>query len=210
MPKSISGSGVAARDLAVAHVLGIDGTVRGGDGFALEPMPSRGEVAAGGSFRVECFNPRGVRRWVDDAKNMVTLPALDYLLTTGISAGTQKTAWYCGLVDNTGYQQFANSDTMPSHAGWIENLQYTPTGRVAWTPGNSANQTLTNTTAMVFSMTPPAGSPATIRGLFVCSDPNSNASSILLFSTAAFSAGTQLCNNGDTLKVTYSVMASSS
>ena len=203
------GSSVSAMGVAVASVLGLDGKIRGGDGFALERRVGA-DLGCGGTFSVECFDRAGHRRWVADAKNAVTNVGLNYLLNATIPGGTQIATWYCGLIDLVSFQQLQATDTMASHTGWAENTAYTPTGRVAWSPATSTAQTLTNANPMTFAMNPAAGSPATIVGLFISSDPNSNAASITLFSTARFSGGNQQVNNGDTLKVTYSLVASSS
>lgn len=167
------------------------------------------ELKIGGHFSVECIDSKGKHRWFDTAKNAVTNAALDSVLSIYLNAGTAIPVFYVGLVDNAGFTAFAATDTLASHSGWSENTQYTGT-RQAWGNGASSGQSVTNATALSFAMTPTSGSPATIRGLFLASHTSSNSSSFLLFSTAVFSQGNQLVNNGDTLKVTYTVSATTS
>jgi hypothetical protein len=165
-------------------------------------------LAVGGTFHVECFDRHGRRRWVDSAKNAVTSAGLDSLLSIYFNNGTPIAIFYVGLVDNAGFTSFNAADTLASHGGWAENTSYTGT-RQAWGNGASSGQSVTNATPLSFAMTPSIGSPATIRGLLLASHTSSNSSSFLLFSTAAFSQGNQVVNNGDTLKVTYTVAATS-
>lgn len=196
----------------VASVAGIeraDGSYEAPGIFLdLSGLPAPGKLAVGGTFHVECLDSFGRRRWVDDAKNAVTSAGLDSLLTIYFNVGTPIAVFYVGLVDNSGFTAFSASDTLASHTGWAENTSYTGT-RQAWGNGASSGQSVTNASPLSFAMTPTVGSPATIRGLFLASHTSSNSSSYLLFSTAAFSQGNQVVNNGDTLKVTYTVAATS-
>ena len=70
----------------------------------------------------------------------------------------------------------------------------------------AASQGVTNGTTSDFTM----NATATIKGLFLNSDSTKSGTAGLLFSTAAFSGGNQSVNSGDTLKVTYTVSATSS
>lgn len=172
-------------------------------GIRLDLSSLAGGLGVGGRFRFECFDRDGNRRWVDDAKNAVTNPALDDILNTYLRNGSTVSVWYGGLVDNAGFTSFAASDTMASHAGWVESAAYGTATRQAWTPAASSNQSVTNPTAMSFTM----NAQVTIRGAFICSDPSSNSSGVKLFCTAPFSTGSQSLNIGDVLKVTYIVGA---
>lgn len=201
--------GFVVGDAADVSILRADGSYeQPGVILDLSGMPSPSKLAVGGIFNVECFDRNGNRRWVDSAKNAVTNPALDSVLSIYLNNGTAIAVFYVGLVDNAGFTAFAAGDTLAAHSGWAENTQYTGT-RQAWGNGASSGQSVTNATPLSFAMTPTIGSPATIRGLFLCSHTSSNSSSFLLFSTAAFSQGNQTVNNGDTLKVTYTVAATS-
>ncbi len=166
------------------------------------------KLGVGGTFHIECRDAEGNLRWADKAKNGVTNNALNDILNVYLRATAQTTAWYIGLVDNQSFSSFSPNDTISSHSGWIENSQYSNTSRPQWSPAAAASQGVTNTTTVNFNMTPTSG--ATIKGLFVNSDSTLNGTVGNLFSTAAFSGGNQTVNNGDTLKVTYTVSATSS
>jgi hypothetical protein len=170
----------------------------------LDPL----SLGVGGYFTVECYDADGVKRWEERAKNGVSNAALNDLLNVYLRNTSQTAAWYLGLVDNASYTSFAPGDTMSSHSGWIENTNYSGATRPQWSPAAAASQSVSNTTTVDFAMNP--GSAVTIRGLFVASDSTKGGTSGTLFSTAAFSGGNQTVNNGDTLKITYTVSASSS
>lgn len=200
---------LAVGDVASVSVLRADGSYEEpGVILDLSNLPTPGKLGVGGTFHVECLDSFGRRRWVDSAKNAVTAAGLDSLLTIYFNVGTPISVFYVGLVDNSGFVAFSSSDGLASHTGWSENTQYTGT-RQAWGNGSSSGQSVTNATPLSFAMTPTIGSPATIRGLFLASHTSSNSSSFLLFSTAAFSQGNQVVNNGDTLKVSYTIAATS-
>jgi hypothetical protein len=164
------------------------------------------EVTTGGVFTIECLAPDGTVRWAVDAKNGVTNEALNSILNVYLRAQTQISAWYLGLIDNSGFSTLASADTLASHAGWSESQAYAAATRPQWSPGAAASQAVTNSTTVDFAM----NATATIRGLFVASANDKGGTTGVLFSTAAFTGGNQSVNNGDTLKVTYTVSAAAS
>ncbi len=196
------GEGFGLGDLAEAQVLRADGSYEA-PGIQLDLSCLKPNLAVGGFFTVECFDRAGNRRWVQDLKNGVTDAALNSVLDVYLRNQTQIASWYIGLVDNASFTAFASGDTMASHAGWIEATNYSESNRPAWSPGAAASGSLTNTSSVDFSIT----STKTIRGVFLVSNNTKSGSTGTLFATAAFSGGNQTVNNGDTLKVTYTVSA---
>lgn len=167
-------------------------------------------LGVGGHFIVECYDRDGNLRWEDTAENGVTDAGIASLLNVYLRAQTQITAWYIGLVDNAGFVAFAAADTGASHAGWSEvaSGNYSNATRVQWSPAAPSGGAVVNATTSDHNMT--NGSALTVKGLFLISDNTKGGTSGVLFSTAAFTGGTQAVNNGDTLKVTYTVAATSS
>jgi TP901 family phage tail tape measure protein len=110
---------------------------------------------------------------------------------------SQTAAWYIGLIDNAGSPSLSDSDTLASHAGWTEFTSYSGS-RQQWVMDAAASKQITNTTLTQFTM---SGS-GTVYGLFVCGA--ASGTSAILWSTAPF-ASAQPVNNGDVLKVTYTV-----
>jgi hypothetical protein len=204
----MNGSGFAVGDHADAHVERANGiTDLPGIRLDLGGLdPNR--LGVGGYFTIECRDADGRLKWEDTAENGVVNSALDDVLNVYLRGTSQVANWYIGLVDNAGFTGFAAADTIASHSGWSENTNYSNTNRVQWSAAAASNQGVTNTTTADFNMNP--GSQVTIRGLFLASDNTKGGTTGKLFATAAFSGGNQAVNNGDTLKVTYTVSATSS
>ena len=115
-------------------------------------------------------------------------------------ASAQITTWYIGLIDNSGYTALANTDTMASHAGWNEFVNYSEATRVEWAEGATSNRTISSATPSDFSIT---GS-GTIRGGFLVSNSAKSGTTGVLWSTGIFSNPPTVAN-GETLKITYSL-----
>lgn len=137
-----------------------------------------------------------------DIPNGIVNGGKDSLLGVYFHSDTQITTWYISLVDNAGFSAFAAADTIASHAGWAESTAYSEANRVSWGPGASSGQSITNASAITFTM----NATATIKGIFVVSNNTKGGTTGTLWSTAAF-ASTVSVNNGDLLKVTYTVSA---
>lgn len=169
--------------------------------------PSR--LPVGGFFVVECIGPDGQRKWIDAAKNGVTNAGIASLLNVYFGAATQITTWYIGLIDNAGFTGLNAADTMASHAGWSEvgSGNTSNSTRPQWSPGAASGGSVVNGTTVNYSMI--NGSALTVYGVFLVSDSTKAGTTGTLFSTAAFSTGNQPVNNGDTLKITYTVSATS-
>lgn len=132
--------------------------------------------------------------------NGIVDEGMNYLLDTGFRGSTQETAWYIGLVDNSSFSAFANSDTMSSHTGWIEFTGYTEATRPAWSPEAAASRTITNATTVDYTVS----LAGTLKGIFITSNSTKSGTGGSLWSTAAF-ANTITVSSGDTFKVTYSI-----
>lgn len=156
---------------------------------------------ASGHYHIVCRDSEGNVRWEDDADNLITNAGLNDVLNAYIRGTTQTTAWYMGLVDNSGFTAFANADTSSSHAGWSENVGYSNGARLQWSPGAASGQSITNSSSVNFSI----NATSTIRGLFVGSVSTLSATTGVLFSEAAFAGGNQTVNSGDTLQCTYTL-----
>jgi hypothetical protein len=126
--------------------------------------------------------------------------------------GTAITTWYIGLVDNAGWTGYNLTDTISSHSSpntWAENTDYSNANRPTWSPGAPSGNAISNGTTVDFNMNPASGT-RTIKGLFLVSNNTVGGTTGTLFSTASFAGGTQTVNNGDTLKVTYTISAANS
>ena len=152
-----------------------------------------------GEFVLECLEPDGSLAWREPIHNMTLLAALTDVLAVYLGAGTQKTTWYLGLIDNSGFASLSNADTAASHPGWTENTAYSGGVRPTWTPGAAAGQAITNPTATTFPMT----GTGTIKGAFLISDSTLGGTAGLMFATGSFLSN-RLVVSGQSLKAGYS------
>lgn len=154
-----------------------------------------------GKYHIEHYNKAGELIGKYEVPNAIVDVGLNHILETEFNGGTPITAWYIGLVDNASFSAFANADIMSSHAGWIEtHTTYSQGTRPEWTAGTAAGRAITNASTVDFSMT----GTITIKGIFITSNSTKGSTTGTLWSTAAF-ASNVTANNGDTLKVTYTV-----
>jgi hypothetical protein len=152
-----------------------------------------------GAFYLEAFDVDGNRLWGVTVLNAPVAQGLTDLLSVNFNAGTQKTQWFCGLIDNTGFTALASSDTLSSHAGWAELTSYGG-NRPQWAPLTANGALIANATAMEFVF----NASCTVRGIFICSV--SSGTGGLLWSTARLSAARSF-QAGQSLRVTYTLRA---
>jgi hypothetical protein len=158
-----------------------------------------------GRFHVECYDKDGNLKWTDDFKNGIVNEGLNRLLNVMFDGTTTRiTAWYIGLISNSGYSALAAGDTMASHSGWAETVAYGASNRPQWTAGTTTTKSTTNSSTVDFAIN---ADGTVVKGIFITSDNTKSGTSGVLWSTGLFSADQTLAN-GDTLKITYTVNAS--
>ena len=158
------------------------------------------KVGLKGRFQIEHRNKAGELIGKYDFPNGIVDEGLNHILETQFNGGTPITSWYVGLIDNASFSALANADVMNSHAGWQESDDYSEATRPEWTAGTAASRQITNSATVDFSI----NATVTLKGIFITSNNTKNGTTGVLWSTAAFSSNVS-ANNGDTLKVTYTV-----
>ena len=154
-----------------------------------------------GALKVEHHGADGELKGTYYFPNGIVDEGLDHILDTQFHGTSQITTWYVGLVDNSGWTAFADADALSSHAGWSELTDYTEANRVEWDEDAASSRSITNTTTADFSI----NVNNNVKGVFVSSNNvKSTGNTGTLWSTAAFSS-VVVVQNGDTLKVTYTV-----
>lgn len=176
---------------------------------AIERFSGFGEGAAGGgTFIFEAYDKDGNLKWRDEAKNLTTNVGRQDMNTKYFTGTTYTAAWYIGLVNNSPTPSYNVTDTMASHAGWVETTDYSGTDRITADFGTAtsadpsviANTTGTGGTVASFSIT----GTVTIDGAFLTATQDNSTNTGILFSVAAFETpGDRSVVNGDTLNVTY-------
>ncbi len=133
---------------------------------------------------------------------MITNAGLDYALAAAITGGSQISTWYLGLIDLASFTTgLAQTDTMSSHPGWIENTQYAETTRPQLV-STEAGQAISQALATVF--TPNAG--PTITGYFITSNNTKGGTTGTLFSTVPFPIN-QVAQSGTPIQIKYPLSA---
>jgi len=164
------------------------------------------QAQATGVYYVECHDKDGKLKWTAESKNLVVNAGLAYMAGSALTSVTQITSWYLGLVTGPGSgTTYAAGDTMSSHAGWTEFVNYSNGTRVAATfaTATTANPSVATNTASpaVFNIN---GAGGTVAGAFLTSGSAKSGTTGTLFSAADFgSPGDRTVVNGDTLSVTY-------
>ena len=134
---------------------------------------------------------------------MPTAVGLDYLAATAFSGLTQISTWYMGIIDLAGFSALNFNDTMASHVGWREFIQYSGS-RPTWANQESGQQ-VTSSGNFTFPIT---GS-GTIHGMFATSQSGIGVNNGTLWATAILSSDASV-SPGQSLTGVYSVVFSGS
>lgn len=159
----------------------------------------------GGRVHVEHVDKDGNVKGKYDITNGITNVGKNYALDAifrGATDGPQKSPWYIGLIDNSGFTGVAATDTMASHAGWNEFTTYSDTTRREWVENAAASQSISNTTASTFNI----NGSGTVKGIFIADNSTKGGTTGTLWSTALFAANVAVVSS-DQLKITYTVNA---
>jgi hypothetical protein len=176
-------------------------------------------VGIEGVYHVVCRDAEGNVKWEDSFPNLVNAVGKQLMLDTLLSGTSYTTVGpFLGLISGAS-PTFAAADTMTSHGGWTEFVNYTVggsavRGTAVFTSATSTGTTPANVTtkaaaAITYTIT---GAGGTVGGCFLVT--GSGASSTLsntggtLYSAGAF-ATAKITTAGDTVSVTYSTTATS-
>jgi hypothetical protein len=178
-------------------------------------------VGVEGAYHVVCHDQNGNIKWEETFPNLVNAVGKELMLNTLLrTSGTYTTVGpFLGLIGTTSPTFGTGSDTMTSHAGWTEFINYTVGGSAvrgtavfgaATSTGSTpANVTTSTATAITYTIT---GAGGNVTGCFLVT--GSGASSTLsntggvLYSAGAFGVP-KTTTAGDTVSVTYSTTATS-
>jgi hypothetical protein len=176
-------------------------------------------VGVEGFYHVVCRDVDGNIKWEDQFPNLVNAVGKQLMLDTLLSGSGYTTVGpYLGLISGAS-PTFTAADTMSSHGGWTEFINYTVggsaiRGTASFSAATSTGTTPTNVTtktasAITYTIT---GAGGTVGGCFLvtgsgASSTQSNTSGTL-YSAGAF-ATAKITTVGDTVSVTYSTTATS-
>lgn len=168
------------------------------------------QLSVTGSYEVKCLDADGNLKWEDSIENLVVTVGKNDLLDNYFAGSAYTAAWYMGLVDSASFSAYAAGDTLASHTGWLEYLNYTISGSstnratVAWNAAASGSKTSTATTFTI------SGAGGTVLGALMCTtqarNTSSNGGAGILYSAGSF-ATSRTVIAGDSLLVTYTASA---
>lgn len=176
-------------------------------------------VGIEGCYHVVCRDAEGNIKWQDEFPNLVNSIGKELMLDTLLSGTAYTTVGpFLGLISGAS-PTFLAGDTMASHAGWTEFINYTVGGSpvrgtasfsAATSTGASPTNVTTKTaTAITYTIT---GGGGTVGGCFLVTGSGAsstqNNTSGTLYSAGAF-ATAKITTAGDTVSVTYSTTATS-
>ena len=157
----------------------------------------------GGVFKAECYDKDGNLKWSEEFPNLVVNTGLAFINTQVFKGANYTATWYMGIID--GGATYNAADTMSSHGGWTENVDYLQAAR----PTLAFNVTTTADPAVIASIaaTYTMSANATIGGAFLSTDNTKGGTTGTLFSAGNFTVGNRGLVSGDTLNVTYTFSA---
>jgi len=140
-------------------------------------------------------------KWAESFDNLVTTVGKNNMLDQYLAGSSYTAAWYIGLIGATSYTTGAAvGDTSASHAGWVEDVEYSQTARPTTSWSAAANGSKTLSAACVYSIN---GDGTTIKGCFLINISTKSGTTGTMFSAGLFTGGDKILANGDTLNVTY-------
>ena len=180
-------------------------------------------VGIEGYYHVVCRDADGNIKWEDKFPNLVNAVGKQLMFDTLLSGSAYTTVGpYLGLISGAS-PTFAAADTMTSHGGWTEFVNYTVGGSaVRGSPSFAAaatssgttptNVTTKTATSVTYTIT---GAGGTVGGCFLVTGPGavntispSPSTAGTLYSAGAFTTA-KVTTAGDTVAVTYSTTATS-
>lgn len=177
-------------------------------------------VGVEGFYHVECRDAQGNVKWTEEFPNLVNAVGKQLMLDTLLKGSAYTvTGPFLGLIGTTSPTFGTGSDTMTSHAGWTEFVNYTVGGSAvrgtavfgsSTSSGNTpANVTTSTASAITYTIT---GAGGNITGCFLCTGSGASSTQSntggTLYSAGAF-ATAKVTTSGDTVSVTYSTTATS-
>lgn len=177
-------------------------------------------VGIEGMYHVECRDAAGNLKWEESFPNLVNAVGKQLMLDTLLrTSGTYTTVGpFLGLV-NGASPAFTAADTMVSHGGWTEFINYTVggsgvRGTAVFAASTSSGTTPSNVTtsaatAITYTIN---GAGGTVGGCFLVTGAGAvstlSSTAGTLYSAGAF-ATAKITSSGDTVSVTYSTTATS-
>lgn len=163
---------------------------------------------AHGIYFIQCFDKDGNLKWEDTAENVVTTVGKNLALDSYLAGSAYTVVGpFIGLISSTSFTAVSATDTMSSHAGWLEagnanTPTYTaPRKTAAWSAASGGSKSLSAAASFAITGT------GTVKGCFMTYGSGAvstiDNTSGTLYSAGLFTGGDKTVANGDTLNVSY-------
>lgn len=163
---------------------------------------SSGEtLKAQGVYEFICTGPDGVEKWRETAPNTVTFQGMDGMMDIYFAGSAYTASWWMSLV-TAGTATTASTYASPTVTEITSSIVATRPA-VTWSAASGGVKSATTTTFTIIGTATITGNmlvTATSSGSTV---GNTAGAGGVLFSAAAFSAGSKSVSSGDSLSVSY-------
>jgi hypothetical protein len=153
-----------------------------------------------GVFTFEVLSSSGKLLHSERIRNGIATAGITDMFLQYFVAGTGITP-YIGLIDEVSFDAVAATDTMASHAGWVEITDYDEATRPAWGPDTPSSGQITNSVKAVFTM----NAAKTAKGLFISSNNTKGGTAGVLWNTAVSSLSREL-QSGQAVRAGYTLL----
>jgi hypothetical protein len=129
-------------------------------------------------------------------ENALTTVGKNHILDSTFGGASQVATWYFGLINNSPTPTLLATDTLASHASWVEFSGYTG-NRKEWNDAAAASGSKGNTAYSQFDI----NATGALYGAFLCSV--ASGTSGILMSQAASNSGITNVVNGDIIRINF-------
>ena len=159
-------------------------------------VPEKPRLILGGTYHgIQIRDGKVIDEW--EEHNLIVNQGLDHILSTEFCGTTQIQSWYLAPFDNN-YVPVATDTAASISANAGEITGYSGSGRLAFTPTESAQQATNAASPATFTFT----APFNIYGMFLISSQAYNSTAGVLFAAAQFATPKPVAI-ADQLVITY-------
>lgn len=160
-------------------------------------------LLASGVFYTECYGPDGVLKWRDVAPNLVVNQGKNGMLDTYMAGSGYTAAWYMSLITAgtvTATSTYASPTVTETTSSVIANRL-----SMTWSAAATGSKAAATTSFSIIGSATITGNLILTGGTGVATVGNTSATGGILFSSAAFQAGSKSVSAGDSLNVSYTI-----
>ncbi len=150
-------------------------------------------------YTMEHFDKYMEPLWRMDYHGLVPTAGLNKLIDACFKTGLASPAWYVGIIDGASTPVVSATDTMASHAGWVEYEDISNSTRPAFTAGTVAAGAVDNSAARALFTISADG---LVWGSFMVDEDTIGGNTQTLFDAGVFAEGAQAVKKDGILRIT--------